>query len=284
MTQIEDAKRFARNLALFGAEGQSRLRAAAVAIIGLGGTGCHVAQQLAYLGTRRFLLVDPDVVEPSNLNRLVGATASDVGMAKTSVAERLIHAIEPAATVEQAVSSLDNAKVTAALVGVDYVFGCVDNDAPRLLLTDLASRNRIPYIDLASDTGESEQLTWYGGRVFVTDGGKHCLSCARELDQRELALASMTPQQREADERIYGVRPDALEVAGPMVVSINGVVAGLAVTEFMVWVTGLRRPRTHLIYRADLGTVTARKETRTESCYYCDALWRRVGDDEPASD
>jgi hypothetical protein len=66
----------------------------------------------------------------------------------------------------------------------------------------------------------------------------------------------MSPDEREIDRRIYGVDRDALARAGPSVVSVNGVVASLGVTEFMAHVTGLREPVRQLTYRADLGTVT----------------------------
>jgi molybdopterin/thiamine biosynthesis adenylyltransferase len=49
-----------------------------VAIVGLGGGGSHIAQQLAHLGVGQFVLVDPDRIEESNLNRLVGGTVADV--------------------------------------------------------------------------------------------------------------------------------------------------------------------------------------------------------------
>jgi len=89
-----------------------------------------------------------------------------------------------------------------------------------------------------------------------------------------MALDQMDEREREADERIYGVARGALRGPGPSVVSVNGVVASLAVTEFMVYVTGLRAPAAQLTYRADLGTVTKSLDRPTEGCYYCEGLWR----------
>src|SRR6266511_5683611 len=66
-----DEDRYARHIPLFGAEGQERIGAASVAMVGLGGLGSQVAQQLAYLGVSRFHLMDGDVVSTSNLNRLI---------------------------------------------------------------------------------------------------------------------------------------------------------------------------------------------------------------------
>jgi tRNA A37 threonylcarbamoyladenosine dehydratase len=72
--------------------GAGRSRAA---LVGLGGGGSHVAQQLAHIGLGNFLLIDPDFIEDTNLNRLVGATLEDVklGTAKVDIAERVIKGV-----------------------------------------------------------------------------------------------------------------------------------------------------------------------------------------------
>src|SRR5438552_1136150 len=96
-----DEERFDRQILLFGKEGQARIEATQVAIVGLGWLGSHVAQQLAYLGVRTLSLIDRDHVGRSNLNRLIGATEEDAAAArlKVEVAERLARAIAPSAEV-----------------------------------------------------------------------------------------------------------------------------------------------------------------------------------------
>src|SRR5690242_13972898 len=95
-------ERYSRNEALFGAEGQRRIGETKVGIVGLGGLGSHVAQQLAYLGVEDYGLVDFDIVTNSSLNRLVGAEDADVETAtkKIDVAKRMINRIKPSATVD----------------------------------------------------------------------------------------------------------------------------------------------------------------------------------------
>src|SRR5713226_6131571 len=85
-----------------GQDSNKTLENCIAAVIGLGGGGSHLVQQLAHLGLGNFLLVDPDRVEESNLNRLVGATAKDAAkrLRKTVVANRLIKGINPHARVE----------------------------------------------------------------------------------------------------------------------------------------------------------------------------------------
>jgi hypothetical protein len=101
-----------------------------------------------------------------------------------------------------------------------------------------------------------------------------CLVCHDLLDQQEIARDSMSPEQREAHDRIYGVERGALAGTGPMVVSLNGVVASLAVTEFMVFVTGMRAPAGQLIYRGETPVVRRVVDDPEPGCYFCNGLWR----------
>jgi len=89
------------------------------------------------------------------------------------------------------------------------------------------------------------------------------------LDQEQLREDTMTAATREAHDRIYGINRDALQGTGPSVVSMNGVVASLAVTEFMVWRTGLRQPNGLLTYRGDQGGVRISRDEPGEGYPYC---------------
>jgi molybdopterin-synthase adenylyltransferase len=248
------AERFSRNEALFGAEGQRRIAATPVVIVGLGGLGSHVAQQLAYLGVRDFTLVDDDAVTDSSLNRVVTAVDADVDATtlKVDAAERLIRAIVPGAEVDKRDMRLVSA-ADAVRPGV-VLFGCLDHDVDRLDLLGLTVEAGVPYFDLASDTGGGGEERWYGGRSLLSDG-YGCLVCLDVLDREDVGRAGLGDAQREARDRSYGVDAEALDGTGPAVVSINGAVASLGVTEFMCLVTGLRAPQRQLTYRADQGIV-----------------------------
>ena len=267
------AERFSRNEGLFGAEGQKRIAATKIAIVGLGGLGSHLAQQLAYLGVANYGLLDFDIVTDSSLNRLVGAVHVDVAAAtkKVAVAERMIAGINPDAMVRTADASVAGPEAEPLVRAADVVFGCLDRDLARLQLTELCARYAKPLFDLASDVGGRDGKLWYGGRVLLCDG-KQCLSCLGLLDQREMARDSMSPEQREAHERIYGIARTTLENTGPMVVSINGAVASIAVTEFMTLVTGLREPFAYLNYLADQQVIRKSLDRPALGCYYCTSL------------
>src|SRR5215470_19185367 len=82
------------------------LRRSRVGIVGLGGGGSHIAQQLGHLGVGEFVLIDPDEVEDTNLNRLVGATQQDVANRanKVSVAAQVIGGVNPSAQISAQMS------------------------------------------------------------------------------------------------------------------------------------------------------------------------------------
>jgi molybdopterin-synthase adenylyltransferase len=87
-----------------GPDSEQILADARVTIVGLDGGGSHIAQQLAHVGVGHFRLIDPQEIEDSNLNRLIGGTKQDVGAKapKVEIAERLIRGIRPWAEVRTA--------------------------------------------------------------------------------------------------------------------------------------------------------------------------------------
>ncbi len=275
-------ERYARHEGLFGAEGQTTIGQAIVGLIGAGGLGMHVAQQLAYLGVLAYRISESKTVDITNLNRLVGAGPGDVGKAKLEVATRLIKSIQPGAEVItlDAPFAADDSN-TATHHDDSVLFSCVDSEPARIQVLEFASARGIPLVDLATDIGRHPDGTpWYGGRVVVATGDG-CPVCLDVIDQEALAIAAMTPGQRVEHARIYGIPIEALNATGPSVVSINGVIASLAITEFMVLMTGLRAPQRLLTYRAERGVVNSSRDAPAPGCHYCTRF--HTQDDAPTS-
>lgn len=276
MNQDEEVwrERYSRQIDLFGELGQQEIEQAHVAVLGLGGLGSHVCQQLAYLGVRNFILVDHDVVKRVNLNRLIGASESNLGEYKTAVAARLVQAVQPNGSIKTFEVAFPKDSVLEALTLATLIMGCFDNDYPRLLTLDVASRMQIPFIDAATDVIQDEDSLVYGGRVVVNGTSRGCLYCLGKLNQNEIRLAQMSQDQLEVEAKIYGVPVEGLVGTGPSVVTLNGAVASIATTEAMVILTGLRPAEKIQNYYASWGKVTRSKDTSKASCYYCDN-WAR---------
>lgn len=265
----KEAERYSRQIAMFGKEGQERIGQVSVVIVGVGGVGSHVVQQLAYAGVRSYFLIDMDRVDRSNLNRFVIGSESDLGRLKAEVAADFIRRIQPNASISIVPDSVLSAAAFDAVSKAAVVFGCVDNDGPRLVLLELCCSLRKPYIDVATDVPAPG---CFGGRMAFTGIGKGCLACREELDQAEVRRYFATPEQRIEDDKIYGIDRSALGTIGPSVVFLNGTLASLAVTEFATFITALRPPLPYLTYRGEMGIVTTTKAPGS-GCYYCDSLW-----------
>ena len=255
---------------MFGEEGQKRIHDTHVGIVGLGGIGSQVVQGLAYLGAGSFVLVDDDYADTSNLNRLVGAVAGDAESErpKVAIAEEMICRINPTAVVQPIRENLRARGAFNALLQCKYIFGCVDGDGPRLVMTELAAAYGKTLIDSATEIILTNgRLQEYGGRVIVARPGDFCLDCAKQLDmetaKQELETSAVR-QLRRAHGYGLGRRAPAASV-----ISLNGVIANIAITEFLVTVTGIREPNRHLTYYGIRGVVNSRNDRRRDDCYVC---------------
>jgi molybdopterin-synthase adenylyltransferase len=235
------SERTKRQIPLVGEEGQRTLENLRLAIIGLGGIGSHVLQAFCYLGAKRYLLVDRDALEESNLNRVVFANSSQVGVLKVEAARRYVNANVHNAIIETVPERVQsNAQAEALLSRCDMIFGCVDDDGPRLLLNRVATSACIPYFDLATGILMEGRDPVVGGRLAVTLPGGPCLACTEELDVEEVRAYFLSDAERHEGIRrgyLQGAEEDA-----PSVVSLNGLIAHAAITELALFLSGTRKP------------------------------------------
>lgn len=274
---IASEERFARQVALFGNAGQKKLRQTSVAVVGVGGLGTHVVQLLALLGVGKLALIDSEELETTNRNRYIGAYYYDPipGSRKVILGARLARAIDPGIVVTTVDDSLISEGAFEAVRMADWTFGCLDKDGPRLILTELCAAYARPYVDLATEV-ISDERPEYGGRVLVSNNGRGCLVCYDELDSEEAQRQLSGPEGARQRNELYGVKRESLQGSGPSVVSLNGLIASLGVTEFMVAVTGLREPAPLQHYYG-----RERRFTRPSpegglphpGCYYCTGVY-----------
>jgi len=224
-----------RQIRAFGQEGQNILRTIRVGIIGLGGTGSVVLQQLAHLGVRDFVLVDPDTIEESNLNRVVGASPSDVGRPKVEVAKTCALRINPAILVEARQESTLKAAVTRSLADTDILFCCTDSHGSRAILNQFAYQYLVPVIDMGVVIAtQQSRITNIAGRTQLLSPGLACMVCGSLLDPEEIRRDLLSDFERKADPYIIGHAEPA-----PSVISLNSVIASLATTMFLNVALGL---------------------------------------------
>ncbi|HEX7888499.1 MAG TPA: ThiF family adenylyltransferase [Ramlibacter sp.] len=190
------------------------LGALRVGLVGLGGGGSHVVQQLAHMGVRNFVLIDPDVVEETNLNRLVGATTAD--------ALSKIKKVEIAFRVVQGLVGGDRTRCIAQrwqealpyLKGCAVIVGALDSVIAKDQLDAFCKRYSIVYIDIGMDVHKLGSEYLIAGQVVMTSPGGPCLRCLGVVTDNALA----------AEGGRYGAAGGKPQVVWP-----NGVLASLAV-------------------------------------------------------
>jgi molybdopterin-synthase adenylyltransferase len=162
--ELTDAQfeRYARHLILdeVGEEGQAKLMAARVLVVGAGGLGSPLLLYLAAAGIGTLGVVDNDVVDLSNLQRQIVHPTTRIGEAKVASARHTLADLNPEVAVEAHAVRLD-ASNGAALVGdYDLVADGSDNFATRYLLNDLCYRLRKPLVAAALSPFDGQLSTW----------------------------------------------------------------------------------------------------------------------------
>jgi molybdopterin/thiamine biosynthesis adenylyltransferase len=257
----------ARQELLWGAVGQRILRESRVVVVGCGGTGSHVVSQLAHLRVGSLTLVDPDVVEDSNLSRLIGSVPSDVGRSKVDVLAQHARRINPdshVAIFTDSVLDID----PQSLIEADAILCATDGHGSRALLTELCQQYLVPVVDLGVEVVPGIEMFRAGGGVRVLRPGHGCLHCAQTLTPALVREEYLDAEQRAIEiERGY-IRNH--NVPNPSVVALNGVVASMAVLEVCQLLVGmLGNARDRLLYRAESRAVTTTTMRPDPQCYVC---------------
>jgi hypothetical protein len=235
-TSLETSDEYARQALLVGAEGQAKLLAARVAVVGAGGGGSHVIQQLAYAGVGEIVVIDPDVYQNSNRHRLIAGLRADLGSPKVDIFHRLVKKIGLGGRVRRVRAAVPDADAIEALRDCDVIVGCVDTLFARSDLQELASRYLIPYVDIGAtirpvpEALANDPRIVVAGNIFTFIPGSFCLWCCGFLTPEKIEAEQNGPTRGYFEKN----RQEA------QVVSFNGVLASQAVTEVLQILTGFR--------------------------------------------
>jgi molybdopterin/thiamine biosynthesis adenylyltransferase len=200
----------ARNLGWVTAAEQQRLRAARVAVAGLGGVGGSHLLTLARLGVGRFRIADFDRFELQNFNRQAGATIATLGRPKLEVLRQMALDVNPEAEVEGLAEGVQPGNVETFLDGVDV---CVDGIdffalAARRLLFDVCRRRGIPALT-AAPLGMGVALLYFApGAMSFEDYFR--LDGQPEVEQYARFIAGLSPAMLQ---RGYLALPQAVDFA-----------------------------------------------------------------------
>lgn len=238
--------RYSRHILVdeIGIEGQEKLLAAHVLIVGAGGLGSPAALYLASAGVGTLSIADGDMVELSNLQRQILHTDARIGQAKTQSAQQALAQTNPDCLV-RALPRLDGQALLDAVTVADVVLDCSDNFSTRYALNRACLARKKPLV-----SGAAIKLT---GQLFVVDPrqpNKPCYACLYPED---------------------GLDEDLRCATTGILAPVTGIIGCMQVVEALKLITGFGQPATGLLQRYDAltGTWSSSRVGRDPDCLHC---------------
>lgn len=239
VAHAQRTQRFAlRHQQAFGSGTIQVLSQCAVAVVGASGTGSIVVEQLARLGVGRLVLVDPEVIEDKNRNRVLNASKEDAFLARSKV-----HVLASAVArmglgtdVEALQCDLMSKAAVEAVAQCDIVFGCMDGAEGRHLLNRLASFYTMPYFDVGvrlDADGRGGIDTISGAVHYIRPGGSSLLSRGVYTMARVTAEGLRRTNPSEYARQVKEGYLRGVEEDRPAVISVNMFFAALAINEML---------------------------------------------------
>ena len=238
--------RYSRHILVdeIGVEGQEKLLAAHVLIIGAGGLGSPAALYLASAGVGTLSIADGDTVELSNLQRQILHSDTTIGTAKTQSAQQALARTNPDCIV-QPLPRLEDQALRDAVAQADVVLDCSDNFATRYALNRACVALKKPLV-----SGAAIKLT---GQLFVFDPHQPQAPC----------YACLYPEEGHDEE----LRCATTGILAP----VTGVIGCMQAVEAIKLITGFGQAATGLLQRYDAltGRWTASNVTQDPHCQTC---------------
>lgn len=183
---------YLRQIALWGEDGQNKLKKSTVVVVGCGGLGGFVVESLARLGVGKIVAIDPEVFEESNLNRQIFSKLDNLGKYKVEEALKRVQEINPEVKLIPIKERLSEGNAETLISGADLVIDALDNIPSRKALIKAASKAKIPLVHGAVHG-------WWGRVCVIKDEG---------------VLEKLYPEGAKTPEVIPAIAPVVALVAG----------------------------------------------------------------------
>ena len=248
MLNDSDLERYARQVIMpdIGEDGQERLLAAHMLVVGAGGLGSPVVFYLAAAGVGHITILDDESVELTNLNRHILHTTASIGTAKVDQAAAAARALNPAIKITPRRERLDDTNVEALLEAHDLVLDCSDNVDTRYRLGDAAHRTGTPLVFGGAVRSEGQLTLFHAGTP-----DSPCFRCVFP----DMPDASQAPGCSEAG------------ILGP----VTGVIGALQALTAVNWVLGTGGDQTGrlLLFDGSGGGFMEISTARRDGCATC---------------
>lgn len=176
-----ELERYGRQIQIsgWGIEGQEKLKAAKVAVIGIGGLGCPTSIYLTAVGVGKIILIDNEKFELNNLNRQILGWQRDIGKSKAKVAKEKLEALNSEIEVEAVVAEITRDNVHNLIGDVDVIVDGQDNWKTRFILNEYCVTRGIPFVHAGVSAMHGQMTT-------IVPGKGPCLRCIFPKDPPEV--------------------------------------------------------------------------------------------------
>lgn len=280
---------FDRQVRAFGSDIQRLLSRMRIGVVGVGGTGSCVFEQLVRLGVGTILVSDGEAFETSNVNRVYGSRVVDDTLAKIKIAQRLAADIGLGTKIELIDKPISYQSALKRFRECDIVLGCTDDELGRSLLNSFAIYYYVPVFDMGVKIDSADGvIRSIQGRVTTLMNGAACLYCRGRISADRVAAQTRREVDPDGAQALEdeGYLPELGEPA-PAVVAFTTAIAASAVTEMLHRLTGFMgsdRESTEVLHLIDQTTVRTNKLAPQHDCFCADSYnWGR-GDVRPFLD
>ncbi len=265
-------KFFDRQVRAFGKDLQVLLGQLHIGVVGCGGTGSAVIEQLIRLGVGEITVIDHDKIEDTNVSRIHGSKLADADRYKVDAMKDMADQIGFGTKVHPISKQVTKRTAAMSLRDCDLVFGCTDDESGRGVLALLCTWYLIPFIDMGVRlyAGDDHVLRNVPGRVTINIPGKPCLFCRGRISPEGIAAEQMPEEMRQIRVR-EGYCPE-LAQKDPAVINFTTAVASLAVSEMLNLLTGFMGCEfvSEYMWIFDLHKIQKREEPQFKpGCFCC---------------
>lgn len=203
-----------------------------VALVGVGGIGSVIAEHLVQMGFQRLVLIDPDKLEVSNLNRFVGATHAhaEQGWYKVEAVAQHLRSIRPTVQVQTCIEGVESDAAREILANSDWILLSTDSHSSRWETQRLALLYFVPLIsagvNISVEDGRIEDMS--GEVITARSGDRWCLNCLERIDIAKMAAESH-PDEIVRQQTVQRGYVTGMAMKEPAVKTLNTMVATMAV-------------------------------------------------------
>jgi molybdopterin/thiamine biosynthesis adenylyltransferase len=247
-----------------------------ISIVGVGGLGSVVAEHLIHMGFHEINLIDPDVLEVSNLNRVVGAYYEDARqkLFKVDVVKRHLTRINPKAIVSACRRDVHDKEVEKVLALSDWIIVATDNHSSRLRVQELSVQYFVPLISIGVNiTVKDSKIEDMSGEVITARVGDYlCLNCLSRINPIKVA-SERHPDKTIREELVKRGYVTGKDIKEPAVKTLNTYLATMAVEVLINQYTD-SKPHIPILVYENNGYMSIYGDSesvqfRNKNCYTC---------------